>query len=78
MYRNEFDANNVLSGKNKTATQIAIANADAKRDMEALHVCITTTGKVVTLTDFAVKVRDDIAQVVYSNEQGYTFNANNR
>ena len=78
MYRSGFEANNALSGNTKTAVQTAIADANARRDMELLHVCITTTGKVETLSDFAVNVRDDIAQVVYSNEQGYSFNANNR
>lgn len=76
MFNFDFNAHNQLSNNPKNDVQQAIETAIEKSDMGHYLVCITNAGEVLVLPEFSASVRDDIAQVVYDTDAGYSF-ANN-
>jgi hypothetical protein len=51
----------------------AVENAMEKADKGQFLVCVTIDGDVLVLPEISVKMRNDIAQVVYDTDNGYRF-----
>jgi hypothetical protein len=73
MYNFDFNAHQQLSGSPKNDVQQAIAKANEKAHMGNFKVCVTTAGDVLVLPEFSVLMRDDIAEIVYDTDHGYSF-----
>ena len=77
MYNFDFNAHQQLSGSPKNNVQEAIEKANGKAHMGNFKVCVTTAGDVLVLPEFSVLMRDDIAEIVYDTDHGYSFASSN-
>lgn len=76
MYNFDFTAHQQLSGSPKNNVQQAIEQANEKAHMGNFKVCVTVAGDVLVLPEFSVLMRDDIAEIVYDTDKGYSFSSN--
>ena len=68
----DFDAHKNLSN---TSTEIdqAIRSANKKSHLGNFTVCYNNAGKILVLSDYSLKVRDDIKKKIYSSDNGFNF-----
>lgn len=76
MYNFDFNAHHQLSGSPKNDVQQAVDKAIEKAHVGNFKVCITLAGDVLVLPEFSVLMRDDIAEIVYDTDKGYSFSSN--
>ena len=72
----DFNAHFALSNQPLNDVQKAVGIANEKSEMGIFRVCITTAGEVLVLPEFSASVRDDIAEVVYDTDKGYSISGN--
>ena len=76
MYNFDCNAHQKLSGSPQNDVQQAIEKANEKTHMGTFKVCVTAAGDVLVLPEFSVLMRDDIAEIVYDTDKGYSFSSN--
>jgi len=69
----DFNAHKSLSGTTAELDQ-AIRSATEKSDLGNFSVCYDNAGSVLVLSDYALRVRDDISRVVFTSDNGFNFN----
>tara|TARA_R110002167_G_scaffold204404_1_gene408443 strand:+ start:9565 stop:9798 length:234 start_codon:yes stop_codon:yes gene_type:complete len=74
MLRSDFIAHQGLSNVQQSDIQIAIQAAEARSHKGHFVVVETNAGTILTLPEMSVSLRNDIAQVHYDTEAGYSFN----
>ena len=75
MYSFDFNAHRQLSGSPMNNVQQAIEKAIEKAHMGNFKVCITLADDIQVLPEFSVLMRDDIAEIVYDTDKGYSFSS---
>jgi len=69
----DFTAHRHLSGTAQNTVQEAIELAHNKSHLGTYQVCKTDAGEVLVLPQFSADVRDDITEVLYDTDYGYSF-----
>lgn len=73
----DFTAHMHLSNNPLNSVQSAIEKAIDKSHMGRFLVCATTAGDVLVLPEYSASVRDDVTEVVYDTDLGYSITSNN-
>lgn len=76
MHNFDFNAHKALSNQPMDDVQKAIEIANKKADMGHFLVCVTNAGEVLVLPEFSASVRNDIAEIVYDTDKGYSISGN--
>ena len=72
----DFTAHKHLSNNPLNSVQSAIETAIDKSHLGRFLVCTTTAGDVLVLPEYSASVRDDVTDIVYDTDAGYSFSNN--
>jgi hypothetical protein len=73
----DFTAHKHLLNNPLNSVQSSIEKAIDKSHMGRFLVCSTTAGDVLVLPEYSASVRDDVTEVVYDTDLGYSITSNN-
>lgn len=69
----DFNAHQQLSDSPCLKIQEAIQIADRKSKLGIMKVCKTNAGEILVLPEYSAQMRQDIAEIVYDTENGFSF-----
>jgi len=72
----DFTAHKHLSNSPLNSVQSAIEKAIDKSHLGRFLVCTTTAGDVLVLPEYSASVRDDVTEIMYDTDHGYSFSSN--
>jgi len=72
----DFTAHKHLSNSPLNSVQLAIEKAIDKSHLGRFMVCTTTAGDVLVLPEYSASVRDDVTEILYDSDLGYSFSSN--
>ena len=72
----DFTAHKHLSNNPLNFVQAAIETAIDKSHSGRFLVCTTTAGDTLVLPEYSACVRDDVTEILYDTDLGYSFSSN--
>ena len=72
----DFTAHKHLSNCPLNSVQSAIEKAIDKSHLGRFLVCTTTAGDVLVIPEYSASVRDDVTEIMYDTDRGYSFSSN--